>query len=228
MSSHSFKAELSAISEHYSHLLKNHGNSAPAVQWTDRETQERRLAILTEVGDLRSAKVLDFGCGLGHLLMFMRRELAFTGEYVGYDLSARMIAAAREKFPGSRFERRDILGEGVPEDFDYILISGVFNNYVAGGWDLMTSLLLSLFQHVRKAIAFNALSTYVDFFDPGLFYVNPERIFRFCKEQLSPSVCLRHDYLIKPGVVPFEFSMYVYKTDLESRKHLSPEVSVSA
>jgi len=228
MSSHSFKAELSAISEHYSHLLKNHGNSAPAVQWTDRETQERRLAILTEVGDLRSAKVLDFGCGLGHLLMFMRRELAFTGEYVGYDLSARMIAAAREKFPGSRFERRDILGEGVPEDFDYILISGVFNNYVAGGWDLMTSLLLSLFQHVRKAIAFNALSTYVDFFDPGLFYVNPERIFRFCKEQLSPSVCLRHDYLIKPGVVPFEFSMYVYKTDLESRKNLSPEVSVSA
>src|SRR5690349_8815692 len=118
MSSHPFKAELSEISEHYSQLLKNHGNTAPAVQWTDRDTQERRLAILTEVGELRSAKVLDFGCGLGHLLMFMRRELAFTGEYVGYDLSARMIATACEKFPGSRFERRDILEEGVPEDFD--------------------------------------------------------------------------------------------------------------
>jgi SAM-dependent methyltransferase len=227
MSSHPFKAELSELSEHYSQLVENHGDTAPAVQWTDRETQERRLAILTEVGDLRSAKVLDFGCGLGQLLLFMARELAFTGEYVGYDLSARMIATAREKFPESRFERRDVLEEGIPEDFDYILISGVFNNYVAGGWDLMTVLLSSLFQHTRKAIAFNALSTYVDFFDPRLFYVNPERVFRFCKERLSPCVCLRHDYLIKTGVVPFEFSMYVYKTDLESRKNLRPEISVS-
>src|SRR2546425_11400811 len=120
MSSHPFKAEFSVISEHYSQLLQNHGNTARGVQWTDRETQECRLAILTEVGDLRSAKVLDFGCGLGHLLMFMRRDLAFTGEYVGYDLSEKMVATARETFPESRFERRDILEEGVPEDFDYI------------------------------------------------------------------------------------------------------------
>ena len=226
MSPHAFKAELSVLNEHYSQLLESHGDTAPAVQWTDRETQERRLAILTEVGDLRSAKVLDFGCGLGHLLMYLRRDLAFKGEYVGYDLSARMIAAAQKKFPEARFERRDILEDGVSEDFDYIFISGVFNNYVAGGWDLMTALLSTLFQHARKAIAFNALSTYVDFFDPGLFYVNPEKVFGFCKGQLSPCVCLRHDYLIKPDVLPFEFSMYVYKTDLEPRSDLSVRIEV--
>ena len=48
--------------------------------------------------------------------MYLRRDLAFKGEYVGYDLSARMIAAAQKKFPEARFERRDILEDGVSED----------------------------------------------------------------------------------------------------------------
>lgn len=221
MPSHPFKRDLSLLNEHYSRLLEKHGDTPSGVQWTDRETQERRFEILTQVGDLRSAKVLDFGCGVGHLLTFMKTHLAFTGEYVGYDLSARMIDTARAKFPGIRFERRDILAEGVPEDFDYILISGVFHNRVSNGWDLMTTLLSCLFQRVRKALAFNAISTYVDFFDPEQFYVRPERAFGFCKEKLSPCVSLRHDYLVKPGIVPFEFSIYVYKTSVEPRKDLS-------
>ena len=50
----------------------------------------------------------------------------------------------------------------------------------------MTALLSTLFQHARKAMVFNALSTYVDFFDPGLFYVNPEKVFGFCKGPYLP------------------------------------------
>jgi SAM-dependent methyltransferase len=218
MLSHRFQEDLSRLSEHYSRLMQQHGDTPPGVQWRDRQSQERRLTILTEAGDLRSAKILDFGCGTGHLLTYMQRELGFAGEYVGYDLSARMIATAKNKFPQIRFELRDILTDGIPEDFDYVLVSGVFNNCVKDGWSLMTKLLSTLFQHTRTAIAFNALSTYVDYCDPELFYVNPESVFRFCKEQLSPCVCLRHDYLVKPGIVPFEFSTYVYKVELESRK----------
>lgn len=224
MADHPFQRDLSLLRQHYSRLLKEHGDSPQGVQWTDRQTQELRMAILTEIGDLRSAKVLDFGCGTGHLLAFMQRHLAFTGEYVGYDLSAEMIATAQKKFPGARFEQRDILAEGVPEDFDFVLISGVFNNRIGDNWGLMTSILRCLFPHTRKGLAFNALSTYVDFFDPGLFYVSPEKVFRFCKEQLSPCVCLRHDYLIKPGIIPFEFTIYVYRTEVKPRKELGTDL----
>jgi len=206
-------------------LVQKYGDSAPGVQWRDRETQERRLEILTQIGDLRSAKILDFGCGVGHLLSFMRERFGFTGEYVGYDLSAAMIAAASNKFPDTRFEQRDVLAEDISEDFDYILISGVFNNRVSDGWGLMTKLLSALFPHARKAMGFNALSSYVDYCDPDLFYVDPERIFHFCKEYLSPCACLRHDYLIKPGVIPFEFSTYVYQSELQPRKRLSKKES---
>jgi SAM-dependent methyltransferase len=225
---HGFEKDLSNINKHYSMLVQKYGESAPGVQWRDRDTQERRFEILTQIGDLRSAKVLDFGCGVGHLLSFMRERFGFTGEYVGYDLSAAMIAVASNKFPNTRFEQRDVLAEEVCEDFDYILISGVFNNRVNDGWGLMTKLLATLFPHARKGMGFNALSSYVDYCEPELFYVNPESVFHFCKEQLSPCVCLRNDYMIKPGVIPFEFSIYVYQSDLLLRKRLRKKESAES
>jgi len=203
---------MQALRRHYTELFERHGDSPQAAQWSDRATQERRMEILLQVGEVADAKILDFGCGTGHLLEYLRRTRAFQGEYVGYDLSPELIAAASQKLPRARFEARDILRDGIPEDFDYVLVNGVFNNRAGDNWQMLTTLLTQVFAHVRRALAFNALSTYVDFTDPQLFYVNPEAVFRFCKERLSPSVTIRHDYRVKPDVIPFEFSVYVYRT----------------
>jgi SAM-dependent methyltransferase len=217
---HAFEKEIAFLNQHYSRLLEEHGDTPQAVQWGDKQTQERRMEILSQVGDLSSAKVLDFGCGTGHMLTFLRHHLRFTGEYVGYDLSAKMIATAQNKFPEIRFEKRDILAEGISEEFDYILINGVFNNRIIDNWRIMTALLQIIFARTRLGLAFNALSSYVDYSAPELFYVSPERVFRYCKEELSPCVTLKHDYMIKPGIVPFEFTVYAYKTEVKPRKNL--------
>jgi SAM-dependent methyltransferase len=212
VSSHRFEHELQQLGREYSVLLHKHGDVPAAVRWRDRSTQDRRLLVLAEVGDLRAAKVLDFGCGTGHLLEILRTRLDFRGEYVGYDLSDAMIASARNKFPDARFECRDILADGIPEEFDYVLVSGTFNARVSDNWGLMTALLRPLFSKTRLALAFNLISAYVEYTDDGLWYVSPERVFRFCKEELSPCVTLRHDYLLKDGVLPYEFTVYLRQT----------------
>jgi SAM-dependent methyltransferase len=221
-STHPFQSEFDRLGEVYSELLDKHGDVPAAVRWADRDTQEKRMIVLAEVGDLRRAKVLDFGCGTGHLLQVLREHFRFEGEYVGYDLAEGMVAAARSKFPGARFERRDILSEGIPEDFDYVLVSGTLNVRTADNWQLMTLLLNRLFEHSRAALAFNLLSAYVEYTDPGLWYASPEKVFRFCKEALSPCVTLRHDYQLRPGVVPYEFTTYVRRSDVRPVLHLEP------
>jgi len=213
-----FQQEMDAMSRHYAELLAHFGDSPQAVQYSDRKTQERRLEILAQVGDLRTAKVLDFGCGVAHLYDYLRKTREFQGEYVGYDYSEAMVAAAKAKFPEARVERRDVLVDGVPEDFDFVLISGVFNIRISDNWGWTTSVLRQLFPRVRTALALNLLSVYVDYQDEGLWYADPEQVFGFCKEELSPCVTLRHDYLVKPGVVPFEFSVYVYSSPMAPRK----------
>ena len=213
MGDDTFKDVISFLEKHYSRLLEKHGDSPQSVQYRDRKTQEIRMKILTEIGDLSLAKILDFGCGTGHLLTFLRESLHFEGDYVGYDVSEKMIETARAKFSDARFEHRNVLDKPPSEAFDYILINGVFNNLIRDNWGYMTAILNCLFPIANKALAFNALSTYVDYHDPGLFYVSPERVFNFCKEKLSPCVTLRHDYRIKRDAIPFEFSVYVYKTE---------------
>ena len=128
--------DLKGIERHYAELVEKHGAAPEAAQWSDSRTQRLRLQVLSEVGDLRAAKVLDFGCGTGALLAYLTEERGFTGEYVGYDLALPAVELARRLQPTGRFERRDVLSEGVPESFDFILASGVFNNRTSDGWAL--------------------------------------------------------------------------------------------
>src|SRR5208282_2554048 len=165
VTAHPFKDELQRVGREYTELLQQLGDVPAAVRWRDRSTQERRFTVLSEVGDLHAAKILDFGCGTGHLLEVLRKQCGFAGEYVGYDLSAGMVATAQTKYPHARFECRDILADGIPEDFDYVLVSGTFNGLIGDNWQLMTALVKRLFERVRMGLAFNLISTYVEYAD---------------------------------------------------------------
>lgn len=220
MSTHSYQNDLKQLERHYAELLRQAGDTPQAVQWRDQASQERRFEILTQIGLPKDATILDFGCGTGHLLEYLQRERQFAGQYTGYDVTQEMIAAAQKKFPGVRFKQCDIFSEGVEGEFDYIFISGVFNNAITDNEKFLRDTLSLLFPRTRRLLAFNALSAYVDFFDEGLYYFNPENVFRFCKEALSPLVTLRHDYLIKTGAVPYEFTIYIHRCELKPRAAL--------
>ena len=209
------KRELDRLARHYETLARRHGASAAANQWRDLETQERRFAVLADIApDIVTASVLDFGCGTGALYGFLKEKLGFTGTYCGVDISTTSIEVARQTWPEARFERANLLAGDTVGKFDYVLISGVFNNRLHEDWPCMSYLqevLQAVWPLARKGLAFNAMSTYVDYQDENLCYFSPEEIFAFCKTRLSAKVLLRHDYQIKDGVIPFEFAMYVYR-----------------
>jgi SAM-dependent methyltransferase len=209
----SFDEIAKANAEHYDRLLRESGDTPAAAQWSDQTTQDLRLKILCEVGELQSAKVLDFGCGMGRLYELLLAQ-GFSGEYVGYEIAPELAAAAQKKHPAARFERRDILKEGIPEEFDYVLISGVFNNRHSASNEYVSAVLKVLFARTRKGLAFNGLSTYVDYFADHLNYMDPAEVFARCKAELSSAVTLRHDYQLKENVIPYEFTIYVYKNGL--------------
>lgn len=212
------ESDLGRLRDHYDALAREHGYGPAAVQMSSLDSQERRLRVLAENLREPDASVLDFGCGTGHLCWLLRRERGFRGRYTGYDLSGEALALARAHHPEAHFEQRDILRDGVGGYFDYAVISGVFNNRIGDNWAFLTATLRTLFPHVRRGLTFNALSAYVDYRDEGLYYADPEQVFRFCKEELSPAVSLRHDYEVKPGVLPFEFTVDVRRSSHTPRR----------
>lgn len=202
------------IEDHYRTLLHKHGDSAEAAQYTSRESQFRRFAALAPIGDLRETSILDFGCGTAAFAEYLASIGQMPALYTGVDLVTEFFDLARQKVPKGHFCHPDEL---VDQTFDYAFVSGVFNNRRPNNRRFWHDTIDWLFERCRKGVAFNLMSTYVDYRDPGLFYESPERAFGYLKQHVTPYVVLRHDYLAKPGSIPFEFALYAYRTPPDLR-----------
>ena len=178
-------------------LLEKEGPSVQAVGWRNRENQRLRFAQLLralELGD-KPFTANDLGCGLADLYGYIKDQGLPMSGYRGYDLSEKMLAAAREHV-GQDGEL--VRGDRLRESADYSLACGIFNTKLdatdAEWLDYMKSMIANLHEHSQRGFAFNSLTTYVDYREGHHFYGDPVELFRFCKEQISPRVTLLHDY----------------------------------
>jgi SAM-dependent methyltransferase len=194
-------AVLSKVAELYTSGLTAHGPTARAIGWRDEETRILRYQVLANVmgADRGPLSVIDWGCGYGGLFTYLVGELgADVTRYDGYDLSAEMIAAAAKALPAdrTRLVQSDAIAPGA--DADYSFVSGTFNvRYEATDEQWLAYIhatLADLWTHSNKGLAFNLLSTYVDWRDPHLYYGDPASFFDFCKRTMSRKVSLFHDY----------------------------------
>ena len=63
----------------------------------------------------------------------------------------------------------------------------------------------------KKKIVFNNLSSYVDYFDKSLFYVDPLKLLGYIKKKLSRKCILDHSYSLKKNTIPYEFTTAIIK-----------------
>jgi len=196
--------------EYYEETLQRFGCTPRGVDWNDEASQNLRFKILTEIGDLNGTRIHDVGCGLGHLAdYFLKRRIDV--DYVGTDISATMVERARERRPGCKIHTADILAAPNPEwmKADYLMASGLF--YVKSeapdqAWQaFVEAMVMRMFQLAGKGIAFNMLTSHVDYEESHLFYASPSRMLDFCLSRLGRHVVIRHDYPL------YEYTVYAYK-----------------
>ena len=183
--------------QYYDGKLAEHGPTARGVDWNSEESQRLRFRELARlIEDDPDASVLDYGCGYGALRTYLR-ERGHRGPYIGFDISQRMIDAARagNADEGARFVAdRDAL-----ERVDYTLASGIFNVKQATSDEQWKAYVLDTIEDLsrvsQRGFAFNALSLYSD---PekrrtDLYYADPLELFEHCARRISRFVSLLHD-----------------------------------
>jgi len=90
-------------------LLAQHGANYLALDWNSTESQRLRFRILKELliyGKKASGvSLLDVGCGLGDLYGVLKADGTLKRNkisYTGFDISPKLIEAARKKYPDAK------------------------------------------------------------------------------------------------------------------------------
>lgn len=190
------------LRRHYGPLVREHGASHRAVDWGSERGQETRFRVLLEPVNLLDGRVLDVGCGVGHLVDCLKNR-RFAGEYLGLDLVPEMVATAQLRHRGWAF-REGRVPEAL-ENFepDYVIGSGLFN---LANQRTLEETVAAMFSVAGRVVAFNSLSSWGPNPVRGEFRADPARVMEFCRK-LTRRVVLRHDYL------PHDFTVYLYREE---------------
>ncbi|RJR19891.1 MAG: class I SAM-dependent methyltransferase [Nitrospiraceae bacterium] len=192
------------VISYFDKKLRIHGDRPEALSYSAKGQLMRFETVLDIDTELQGKRVLDYGCGKGDFYQFLKdRNIPVL--YTGFDINKNLVHIARRKFPECRFEVFDIEKEDLEEEFDYIILCGVFNLNIEGLDETIQNVLKRLFDHCSRALAFNALSAHDPNKDFQLHYVYPEELFEFALKYLSPHA------VIKQGRIPYDFTLVVSK-----------------
>jgi SAM-dependent methyltransferase len=181
-----------SLRDHYRGLFHRHGDSPLATQ-ISAAGQSYRFRKLFEIGDLNDASVLDVGCGLGEMYPALLRRYP-RARYEGIDIVLEMVAAAGRKYPEVAFRAVDLLSKSIPERYDFVLLSGVFNNAMADATGYLENLVERAWSLATRGLAFNFLPIHVNFTQPTMAYHDPARVVDFSLRRLSRKVRFEHHY----------------------------------
>jgi len=178
-----------------------YGDTFLGAGWTKSEaTAEQRYDVMLDVAaGHRRFTLLDFGCGTARLLDHAQKIGLEGMEYSGLDLSTKVLDVCRAKYPDRRFYCTDVLADDTALPvFDYVAMNGIFHYKgemtQAAMLDYFGRLLTTVARHARRGVAFNVMSTHVEWERDDLFHLPLEVATDFVAENISRRFRLRHDY----------------------------------
>lgn len=202
------------------------GDSPLGMGWPNVPDAIRRYDVMLDVlrDTSKPIRLLDFGCGTGHLYQHLQTRHDLQVEYHGIDLSDTFINVARQRHPEASFTCGDVLlNSDLLQTYDYAVINGVFTSRVKMSYDQMLdfvqNILKRVFGRVQVGMAFNAMSKHVDWERDDLFHLPLDTIASFACRELSRHFVIRNDYGL------YEFTTYVYQ---QPEKSTSPAAATNS
>lgn len=205
------------IKEYYKNLYLKYGEDPASAQYSSRESQYLRFKYLAEIDNLEKQTILDYGCGTGSFYDYLLKNKKIPKKYIGIDIVDEFLVHCKKKIPEGLFIKPDEIDN---LEYDFGFASGIFNNIRENNKEFWKETVNKIFTSCRKGMAFNMMSIYVDYYDKDLYYESPEEVFKFVKNEITPFVNLRHNYIVKENSIPFEFIIYAYKNPSEMEFNL--------
>lgn len=211
------------LKNYYAGTFAQFGATAKGVDWNDENEllvrYDKMLAVLQkdfppEIPN--SPSFLDVGCGWGGLLQHIH-TLQLPINYTGIDVVDGMIHEGKKLFADGTFIHGDIFDLAESETYDFVVCNAILTQKLGVTIPQMEKftkdLVSKMFDLCRHGIAFNMMSTRVNYMVDNLYYQNPVELLSWLLTDISPRVRLDHGYSsLNSGKGKFfDFTVYVYK-----------------
>lgn len=200
-----------ALRDHYSRKFASHGASSEGVDWGSNEANvllryQKMLEVLRNSDP--KPTLLDVGCGYGGLLGYAN-DRKIDLQYTGIDIAQNMIEWARANQPAGKFMHGDFMDHDFESQFDYVVCNGILTqklDTMALAMDQFAAQLIrKMFALCTVGIAFNVMTTKVNYFSNNLYYRNPAELFSWCLSEISSHIRLDHSYPL------YEYTLQIYR-----------------
>ena len=211
--------------QHYTKIFELYGATSKGVDWGDEKDflfrHKKMLSVLQEDFWESNSRIsiLDVGCGWGGLLSYAEEFFNIELDYTGIDIVETMVKYASEKFPHGKFDCVDIFDMREEEKYDFVVCNGILTQKHADTTNpemehFSRNLIQKMFAICKRGIAFNMMSTRVNFMVENLYYQNPSELLTWLLADVSPRVRIDHGYSsMANGKGKFyDFTIFVYKS----------------
>lgn len=200
------------INENYNKQIDQFGIDDKRSLFIPKEyKQELRFKLLLDDQlALSKMSILDFGCGFGDLIIFLRKNF-FNLKYTGCDINENFINKAKETYTENNFFLINSVND-VVDNYDIILISGTFNNIgldEKAAKEYIFESLLKLFHKTNYLLTINFLNHTTDPSHRAInnVYINPTEFYDFALKHMTKRI------KIDTASLPYEVTIKLYKNE---------------
>lgn len=210
------------LKDYHHKVFLEHGATAKGVDWNNEQEVLLRYDKMLKVIEMdfyegpRKPTILDVGCGWGGMAK-RANDISAPVSIFGIDVVEEMIVHANKEFPEHFFQALDVFKIQESEAYDFVVCNAILTQKhhisIPDMENFTKRLVKKMFELCRYGIAFNLMSTRVNFTVDNLYYQNPVEMLSWLLSDISPRVVLDHGYSsLSSGKGKFyDYTVYVYK-----------------
>lgn len=197
---------------HYEECFKKFGATSEGIDWGNDINKlfiryDKMLELFINDTSVEKS-LLDVGCGYAGFYEYIKNN-QININYSGIDIVQEMIQHAKNKNPTIKeLIHDDFLDFNFNKTYDYIICNGILTQKLeTSNMDMdiyANKLIKKMYQLSNIGIAFNIMTTKVNFFSNNLYYRNPSELMAYCMSEITNKIKIDHTYL-------YEYTVYLYK-----------------
>lgn len=184
-------------------------NNYKILGWESRQAQYARFSAFVNSVDLDNSSILDVGCGLGDLYHFLTSGLNYNIDYIGVDISQKMIDTAilqlellkkgglklpEENTSTVFFECADVF-KNYNKSADYVYASGIFNLNLGNNIEFLQKAFTDFKRFSKKGFVCSMLNERSNDKESPYFYYKPAEVVEIAKKLKPSKIKIDDSYL---------------------------------